>query len=374
MGKKIIDLVRAIIFNRWFIIAVVIILLLLPTILFARMWCQDIPGFSSTFQESVCTYLIEEKPVTDATLLSFTQLFILAILASNWNLISGFTGYIDFGHAVFFGLGCFATALLMGSSRWEAWPALFSDWSFWPAMIGGGVIAAIFAVIIGSATLRLKGPYFSIAMLGTLVAMREILRTSSNISGGGLGLSLPVYLNRPMFYYLSLIILLIVVNFIRWLRSTEFGASLVAIREDEVGAEMRGINTTLNKITVFTIAAFLTGTVGGMWAYQNTFIDVNIAFNQNRTIDMVMTTMLGGLGTVAGPVIGSTIIYWLRDVLWANFLLFHQIFEGLLLIIIVLFVPEGIMGLFNKESSGTSLNRIVKGWFKKEPEERPRTP
>ena len=88
---------------------------------------------------------------------------------------------------------------------------------------------------------------------------------------------------------------------------------------------------------------------------------------------MVMTTMLGGLGTVAGPVIGSTIIYWLRDVLWANFLLFHQIFEGLLLITIVLFVPEGIMGLFNKESSGTSLNRIVKGWFKKESEEHPKT-
>jgi branched-chain amino acid transport system permease protein len=373
MGSKIINLIQAIIFNRWVIIAVVIILLLIPTLFFAREWCLELSGFSSSLQESACTYLIEEKPVTDAVLLSFTQMFILIILASDWNLISGFTGYIDFGHAVFFGLGCFATALLMGSSRWEAWPALFSDWSFWPAMIGGGVVAAIFAIIIGSATLRLKGPYFSIAMLGTLVAMREILRVSSNISGGGLGLSLPVYLNRPMFYYLSLIILLFVVNFIRWLRSTEFGASLVAIREDEIGAEMRGINTTLNKITVFTIAAFFTGTVGGMWAYQNTFIDVNIAFNQARTIDMVMTTMLGGLGTVAGPVLGSTVIYWLRDVLWANFLLFHQIFEGLLLITIVLFVPEGIMGLFNKESSGTSLNRIVKGWFKKEPEEHPRT-
>jgi branched-chain amino acid transport system permease protein len=368
MANKIINLIKGIIFNRWFIFVVVIILLLLPTLLFAREWCQELSSFSSPLQESVCTYLIEEKPVTDAVLLSFTQMFILIILASNWNLISGFTGYIDFGHAVFFGLGSFATALLMGSSRWEDWPALFSDWSFWPAMIGGGVVAAIFAAIIGSATLRLKGPYFSIAMLGTLVAMRETLRVSSNISGGGLGLSLPVYLNRPMFYYLSLVILLVVVNFIRWLRSTEFGASLIAIREDEIGAEMRGINTTLNKITVFTIAAFLTGTVGGMWAYQNTFIDVNIAFNQNRTIDMVMTTMLGGLGTVAGPVIGSTIIYWLRDVLWANFLLFHQIFEGLLLILIVLFVPEGIMGLFDQESSGTSLNRIVKGWFKKESE------
>jgi branched-chain amino acid transport system permease protein len=371
MGKKFIDLVHAIIFNRWVLAGIVVILLLLPSLLFAREWCLDLENSTSPLQESICTYLIEEKPVTDALLLSFTQMFILIILASNWNLTGGFTGYIDFGHVVFFGIGCFATALLMGSSRWEDWPALFSDWSFWPAMIAGGVIAAIFAVIIGSATLRLKGPYFSIAMLGTLVAVREIVRASSKISGGGLGLSLPVYLNRPMFYYLSLIIVLFVVNFVRWVRSTEFGSSLVAIREDEVGAEMRGINTTLNKITVFSISAFLTGAVGGMWAYQNTFIDADIAFNQNRTIDMVMMTMLGGLGTVAGPVIGSVVMYWLRDVLWANFLLFHQIFEGILLIIIVLFVPEGIMGLFDKESSGTSLNRIVKGWFRKVPEENP---
>jgi len=287
----------------------------------------------------------------------------LIILASNWNLTGGFTGYIDFGHAVFFGLGAFGTALLMGSSRWEDWPALLSDWNFWPAMIGGGVVAAIFAILIGSATLKLKGPYFSIAMLGTLVAMREIIRVSSNISGGGLGLSLPVYLNRPLFYYLTLIMAVMVTILIWWIRRTEFGATLVAIREDEIGAEMRGINTTLHKITAFTIAGFLTGMVGGLWAYQNTFIDADIAFQQTRTIDMVMMSMLGGLGTVAGPVIGSVILYWLRDVVWSNFLLFHQIFEGALLIILVLFVPGGIMGLFDQEDSGTSLNEIIRNWF-----------
>ena len=373
MGEKILALVQGIIFNRRVLAVVVIILFLIPSLFFAREWCLGLSDYSSPLQKSVCTYLIDNKPVTSALLLSFTQMFILIILASNWNLTGGFTGYVDFGHAVFFGLGGFATALLMGSSRCEEWPALISNWSFWPAMIGGGVIAAIFALVIGSATLRLRGPYFSIAMLGTLVAVREIVRASSKISGGGLGLSLPVYLNRPMFYYLSLIMLLFVVNFIRWLRSTEFGASLVAIREDEIGADMRGINTTLNKITVFCISAFLTGTVGGMWAYQNTFIDADIVFNQARTIDMVMMTMLGGLGTVAGPVIGSVVMYWLRDVLWANFLLYHQIFEGILLIIIVLFVPEGIMGLFDKENQGTSLNRIVRGWFKKEPAESPKT-
>ena len=373
MGKEIVALVHGILFNRRVQTVVLIILFVLPPLSYARDWCKDLSDFSSPLQESFCTYLIEEKPVTDALLLSFTQMFTLIILASNWNLTGGFTGYIDFGHAVFFGLGCFATALLMGSSRWEEWPALISNWSFWPAMFGGGVIAAIFAVIIGAATLRLKGPYFSIAMLGTLVAVREIVRVSSKISGGGLGLSLPVYLNRPLFYYLSLVLVLLVVNLIKWLRATEFGATLVAIREDEIGAEMRGINTTLHKITAFTIAAFITGAVGGMWAYQNTFIDADIAFNQNRTIDMVMTSMLGGLGTVSGPVIGSVLIYWLRDVVWANFLLFHQILEGILLIVIVLFVPDGIMGLFDKENSGTNINQIVKSWFKKNPEENPQT-
>lgn len=367
MKEKIISLVQALLFSRRVQIVGLVILLFLPVLFWAREGCKDLDQYTSSFQESSCTYLIEEKPVTSARLLAFTQVFILIILASNWNLTGGFTGYIDFGHAVFFGLGAFATALLMGASRWELWPSIISDWSLGPAMLGGGVVAAVFAVMIGSATLRLKGPYFSIAMLGTLVAVREIVRVSRNISGGGLGLNLPVYLNRPMFYYLSLAIALAVVGLISWLRGTEFGASLVAIREDEVGAEMRGINTTLHKIFAFTLAAFITGSVGGMWAYQNTFIDADIVFTQTRTIDMVMMSMLGGLGTVAGPVLGSTVIYWMRDVLWSNFLLYHQIFEGLLLIIIVLFVPEGIMGIFDKEKSGTSLNQIFQGWFQKSP-------
>ncbi|MDX1378712.1 MAG: branched-chain amino acid ABC transporter permease [Anaerolineales bacterium] len=360
---------RKLVFSRGLLVFILVLLLLMPTVQFARESCKDLDVFSNALQETSCTYLIDTNPITNSTLLSFTQMFILIILASSWNLTGGFTGYIDFGHAVFFGIGAFSTALLMGSSRWEEWPAIISDWSFWPAMFVGGLVSVAFAYLIGSATLRLKGPYFSISMLGTLVAMREIYRVMSNISGGGLGLNLPIILNRPMFYYLSLIMVVLVILFIAGLRKKEFGATLVAIREDEVGAEMRGINTTLHKITAFCITAFITGVVGGMWAYMNTFIDVDIAFNQNRTIDMVMMTMLGGLGTVAGPVIGSVVLYWLRDVVWSNFLLWHQIFEGLLLITLVLFVPNGIMGIFDPNNSGTSLNRIVKGWMKKPGEE-----
>jgi branched-chain amino acid transport system permease protein len=357
--------------GRTALVLFIAFLLVLPLPFLVREECKSPTKYVDLIPETTCAYLIENKLVSSALLLSYTQMFTLIILASNWNLTGGFTGYIDFGHAVFFGLGAFATGILMGIPQLEVWPKILTEWNFWPAMLAGGVVAVIFAIIIGAATLRLKGPYFSIAMLGTLVAMQEIVRVSSKLSGGGLGLNLPVYLNRPLFYYVTMLMAGLVIILIWWIRRTEFGTTLVAIREDEVGAEMRGINTTLHKITAFGIAAFLTGIVGGMWAYQNTYIDADIAFQQTRTIDMVMMSMLGGLGTVAGPAIGSIVLYWLRDAVWSNFLLYHQIFEGILLIILVLFVPEGIMGIFDKNNSGTSLNSIVRSWFQKSNKEEP---
>ena len=312
--------------GRWGLLFIILLLLALP-----------LPQFLAP----------ERKLVTNSLLFSFTQMFMLITLASNWNLTGGFTGYIDFGHAVFFGLGAYGTGVVMAKAGWP----------FVPALIIGAIVAVLFALVIGWATLRLKGPYFSIAMLGTFVAVREIVRVMKPLTGGGAGLTLPPYLNRPLFYYITLLLAVVVVAFIQWMRRTEFGATLIAIREDEVGAEMRGINTTLHKITIFGIAAFLTGIVGGLWAYQNTFIDPDIVFFPARTVELVMMTMLGGLGTVAGPVIGAASIYWLRDVVWANFLDYHLIVQGLLLIMIVLFVPEGIMGSFG-DKSGTNIGRL----------------
>jgi len=296
----------------------------------------------------------ERKWVTNSLLFSFTQLFMLITMASNWNLTGGFTGYVDFGHAVFFGLGAYGTGIMMAKA----------GWIFFPSLIIGAIVALIFALLIGSATLRLKGPYFSIAMLGTFVAMREIVRVLKPLTGGGTGLTLPPYLNRPLFYYVTLVQAIIVVAFVWWLiKRTEFGQSLIAIREDEVGAEMRGINTTLHKITIFTIAAFSTGLVGGLWAYQNTFIDPDVVFFESRTVDVVMMVMLGGLGTIAGPIVGATALYWMRDVIWANFLQFHLIVQGLILILIVLFLPEGIVGTLSDRSGGTTIGRLWGRYF-----------
>ena len=292
--------------------------------------------------------------VTSVALFVGSQIFVLVTLASNWNLIGGMTGYVDFGHAVFFGIGAYIMGILVTGS-----PLLISpQWGFWQALPASGVAAALFALLIGLPTLRLKGPYFSIAMLGTLVAMREIARVLRPITGGGVGLNLPPLLNRLGDYYLMLAVMGLVVSMIWWIQRSEFGLSLIAIREDEIGAEMRGINTTLHKIAAFMIAAFFTGIVGGFWAWQNTYIDPDVVFVEARTVEMVMMSMLGGLGTVWGPPLGAVVIYFLQDLLWGNLFGRHLLALGVLLVVLVLFLPEGILGTLGDRSS-TSLGRLL---------------
>ena len=289
---------------------------------------------------------------TDSTLFTMTLMFTSVAVAVNWNLTGGFTGYVDFGHAVWFGIGAYVTAILMSLQA----NALGIGWPPVPAILLGALVSGLLAALIGRATMRLRGPYFSIAMLGTFVAVREIVRTWGGLTGGGVGLTLPPYLNRTLFYYVELVLVVGLVALVWWLRRTRFGAALVAIRSDELGAEMRGIATTRLKVAVFSFAGASTGLFGGLWAYQNTFVDPDIAFTEVRTIDAIMGTLLGGLGTVAGPVVGSVALYWLREALWANLLDYHLVAQGVLLILVVLFLPRGIVGLFDR--GGWSVRRL----------------
>ncbi len=290
--------------------------------------------------------------VNDARLFTFTLMFTAIGVAVNWNLTGGFTGYVDFGHAVWFGIGAYTTAILM--SLQSNGPQI--GWTPLPAVVLGALVAGFLAAVIGRVTMRLKGPYFSIAMLATFVAVREIVRVWGGLTGGGVGLTLPPYLNRPLFYYIELGLVTALVGFTWWLRSTRFGAALVAIREDETAAEMRGIDTTRLKVMVFSFAGFSTGLFGGLWAYQNTFVDPDIAFVEVRTLDAVLGTILGGLGTVAGPVVGTAVLFWLRELLWSHLLDYHLIAQGVLLIVIVLLLPRGLLGSF--DARGTTISRI----------------
>ncbi|MEM7126620.1 MAG: branched-chain amino acid ABC transporter permease [Chloroflexota bacterium] len=312
--------------------------------------------------------IVTEKNELMGLLQTLAQLFMLITVASNWNLIGGMTGYVDFGHAVFFGVGAYTIgALVTTTSDNILW--FTPELSFWAALPFAGLAAALFALLIGLPTLRLRGPYFSIAMLGVFVAMREITRVAKPITGGGSGLTLPpqnALFGFPqdwfrMGEYLVMVGVMGLAVFVAWwIRRSEFGQSLIAIREDEVGAEMRGINTTFHKIVIFMVASFLTGIVGGFWAWQNTFIDPDVVFFETRTIEMVMMSMLGGLGTVWGPPLGAALLYNLQDLIWANLGDVHLLVLGSTMILLVLFLPEGILGTLS-DRSGTTLGGLLSG-------------
>lgn len=299
-------------------------------------------------------FLLPLMPETeDSRLFTLTLMFTTVAVGINWNLTGGFTGYVDFGHAVWFGIGAYTTATMM-SLQSDLVP---QELPLVPSILAGALVAGLIASLIGRLTMRLSGPYFSIAMLGFFVFMREVVRVSRPLTNGGTGLTVDPSLNRPLWYYVELILVLALLAFSWWLRRTRFGAGLIAIREDETGAEMRGIDTTRSKVLVFSFSALSTGAFGGMWAYQNTFVDPDIAFVEVRTIDAVMGTMLGGLGTVLGPVLGGVVLYWLREVLWANFLDFHLIVQGVLLGLIVLYLPKGLIGLLQADGPVARLFR-----------------
>ena len=285
----------------------------------------------------------------------------LVTLASNWNLIGGMTGYVDFGHSVFFGVGAYMMGILVTQAPLVFAPRL----SFWQALPIAGLVAVLLAISLGWVTLRLKGSYFSIAMLGTFAATREIVRILRPLTGGGAGLDLPPVLNRSGEYYFMLAVMGIVVSSIWWIRRSDFGLSLLAIREDEIGAEMRGINTTLHKLVALAIAAFFTGITGAFWAWQNTYIDPDVVFLESRTVEMVMTSMLGGLGTVWGPPLGAVVLYSIQNIVWSNLLNYHLLALGILLIFLVLFMPEGILGKLGDRSSISAI-RLIQRWQKRQ--------
>ncbi|MGH9246622.1 MAG: branched-chain amino acid ABC transporter permease [Acidimicrobiales bacterium] len=276
-------------------------------------------------------------------------------LASSWNLIGGYTGYVDFGHAVFYGLGAYNVGMLM----------VDVGLPFVIALPVGGLGAAVFALLIGTPTLRLRGPYFSIAMLGILVAVREVVRSlPASITGGGGGLSLPV-LEAPSyeaFFYIMAAIAGLVVAVSAGLRRSQFGLQLAAIREDELAAGMKGINTAAVKIRIFALSAFFTGLLGGVSAYWFGYLLPQQVFLESYTVQMIMMVLLGGLGTLAGPIIGAVALYVLQQTLWANFVDWHLFSLGVLLVALVYFLPQGVLGAFGHRGA-YSVRRLVGSWF-----------
>ncbi len=262
--------------------------------------------------------------------------FLFVTLASSWDLTGGRTGYPSFGNMTFFGVGAYTTAILMNRGI-----------GFFPALAWSGGAALFCALVIGFPLLRLRGPYFTVSTLGLLLATREIA-ANLTITGGGSGLTTPLYRGsveaEVSFYYLFFSLAVLTVLASAFLRSNRFGLLLSAIRDDEEKALTMGINSTAVKVAVWALGGLFTGLAGGTYAYFNLFIDPGVVFNLDWSVLMVLMALLGGAGTVSGPVLGALLLHGLNVTLWSYLPGWQYVVLGALIVVVVLFFPGGIVG------------------------------
>jgi branched-chain amino acid transport system permease protein len=274
------------------------------------------------------------------TLRSATDILILAILASSWNIIGGYTGYASFGNVVFFGIGAYATAICMTNL----------GLGFFPSMLLSGLASGVYGYLVGLPILRLKGHYFAIATLGLAEATKALVQ-NLNITEGNSGIYLPmpdfsVDVGYHFFYYTALGVLLILLITTFLMLKTKLGYGLIAIREDEDAADSIGVNTTMFKCAAFGLSGLFSGFAGAIYAYQQGFIKPEPVFAVTKTVNMIVMAVFGGIGSLWGPTIGAVFIEVISNYLSDHFLILHTIFFGAIVILVILLSPKGVYDIF----------------------------
>ncbi|MER7547077.1 branched-chain amino acid ABC transporter permease [Actinomadura sp.] len=270
-----------------------------------------------------------------------TTVYMFVALAAAWNLIGGFTGYACFGQVGFFGLGAYTTVILMvhgGLSFWVAWPV-------------SAVVAAVFAAVIGLPLLRLKGHYFAVATLGVAEGLRELVTNVPRWTGGGAGVTIPstgdlaptLWLGNDGFYLLFLGLAAVTALISALISRGRTGYALRAINQDEDAAAAMGVNTTRAKTLAFAVSAALTGAIGSAYAFQQVTIYPERLFDVNITVLMIVMVVIGGSGTVAGPVLGALGIAVVSEYLRQHFPQMHSLTLGVLIIAAVILLPQGLV-------------------------------
>ncbi len=290
-------------------------------------------------------------------------LWLMIVFALTWDILGGQMGYNSLGNIVFFGLGMYVcTVAQIGlfydvaeyTAHFGAVKVDFTPGQYFSGLALGLVFAAfgamLFAVVFGWIVFGLRGPYFAIGTLGVAIAAGELVGTWDYVGGGG-GISLPTYPGAPderslVFYFLNLILAIAVFFFVRWLYKTRFGLALNAIRDDEEKAEAMGIHTKRYKTIAWAISAFFLGISGGIFGNMTGFIEpLEVAFpTVTFGIFMVLMVLLGGKGTLWGPVIGAAVFHVIKELTWTYLLGWQWVALGALIIIIVVYFQQGIVG------------------------------
>jgi branched-chain amino acid transport system permease protein len=275
---------------------------------------------------------------SDSTINLLILTFIYTMLASSWNILGGYTGQINLGHAAFFGLGTLATRLLY-----------IKGFPLFPSLLAGAVVAVVFAMFIGvpAFRLRLRGDYFTI---GTLALAQILYVTVGNVlpTVSSLPTQYIVTYQLAPRYYLILALALFTIGVAYVLVNSRIGLGIMAVREDEAAAESLGVNALKHKLIALAFSAFLGGLAGGAFAYYHVSYYYHFPFTPPWSLDPVTMAFIGGVGTIIGPIVGAVFFVVLKEYLVLHVGEYHLIVFGVLFILVVLFLPGGLVGAWER--------------------------
>ena len=269
-----------------------------------------------------------------------TTMLMYGVLAMAWNFIGGLAGYPSFASAAFFGLGAYsgAVAQKLGMPMGLAWTF-------------AGALCLLFAALLGLALLRLRGHYFAIASLVVAEVLRELVNSATDLTGGGMGLNLPVPSNATVasqsefFFYAMLALTAITFAAMLWATHSKLGFGLRCIQQNESAADMLGVNTTQYKVAAFMLSGAFAGAAGAIYASWVHYIEPPDVFDVLYSVKAIVMVLLGGAGSVFGPLFGAAIFLSLEELVWRNYLQVHTGVLGLMIVLLVLFLPKGVFSL-----------------------------
>ncbi|NBW50788.1 MAG: branched-chain amino acid ABC transporter permease [Betaproteobacteria bacterium] len=272
-----------------------------------------------------------------------------AFIGQSWNIAGGFAGQLSFGHVAFFGVGAYASTVVQMRLGWNPWLGL-------PVSALAGA-AAGWLIAVLSFRAGLKGSYFALITLAFAEVFRIVVN-SVEVTGGGLGMLIPMkqaaanfqFGDRRVFYFIILALTVASVLLALWLKASRFGARLAAIRENEDSARALGINTFAEKTKIMMISGAIAGIGGCFFAQYFLYIDPTIAFGVDKSVEMLLVSMIGGAGTVYGPLIGAVLLAAISEVTRAWFTIqgLSLVLYGALLVVIIAYLPNGLIDLFKR--------------------------
>jgi branched-chain amino acid transport system permease protein len=279
----------------------------------------------------------------------FISALILGAVSIAWNLLAGVCGQVSFGHAAFFGIGAYTSAILVTRLGWDPYIA----------MAGGGLCGAVGSLVIGLPAFRLRGPYFALAILGFAEVMKLVTLNMTWLTEGSQGImnipplppihlgfvTLDFYASRTTNYYMAALLMLAVYLIVYFIRRSNAGLAMSAVHGDEETAAGIGVHVVRTKALALAVSAFCTAVMGGFYAHYVRFLSPDTAFEGFWSVMPIVASLFGGMQTLIGPVAGALVITGLDEFVFkAFFETGHKLFFGLLLAVVIVWAPTGLLG------------------------------